>query len=258
MTFQRAGSWLVAAHAGNASALKATVRSAGILAMMALGISGCGFHAVRTTPVGDLVARSRDIDPAGFTAQIGDVLTIRFYFDPELDFDALVRPDGAVSLSLIGDIPAAGHTFQELSTTITDAYRKYLNQPNASVILRTPAGHRVYVTGEVNFPGVFTMQGNETALSVVAAAGGLTDRGSLKKIILVRRLPGQPAMVSVLNLRNALDGKDPLQDVKIYLNDVVYVPRTGAAETNVELRNLLWGKGPVGLTAGAIWNGTIK
>jgi polysaccharide biosynthesis/export protein len=258
MTLQRVGTWLVAAHAGNASALKSTVRSAGLLALMVLGIGGCGFHPVRTTPVGDLVARSRGVDPSGFTAQIGDVLTVRFYFDPELDFDALVRPDGAVSLSLVGDIPAAGHTFQDLSTTITDAYRKYLNQPNATVILRTPAGHRVYVTGEVNFPGVFTMQGNETALSVVSAAGGLTDRGSLKKVILVRRLPGQPVMVTALNLRNALDGKDPLQDVKIYLNDVVYVPRTGAAETNVVLKNLIWGKGPVGITAGAIWNGTIR
>ena len=204
------------------------------------------------------MSRSRGVDADGFTAQIGDVLTVRYYFDPELDFDALVRSDGSISLSLVGDIPAAGRKFQDLSATITDAYRKYLNQPNATVILRTPAGHRVYVTGEVNLPGVYTMQGNETALSVVASAGGLTDRGSLKKVILIRRLPGQPVMVSALNLRSALDGRDPTQDVKIYLNDVVYVPRTGAAETNVVLKNLIWGKGPIGLEAGAIWNGTIS
>lgn len=228
------------------------------LALVIASLTGCGFSTVRTTSVSDLVAQSAKIDADGFTAQIGDVLTIRFYFDPELDFDALVRPDGSISLSLVGDIPAAGRKFPDLSKTITDAYKTYLNQPNATVLLRTPAGHRAFVTGEVNFPTVFTLQGNETALSVISNAGGLTDRASLKKVILIRHIPGQPEpLVARLNLKSALTGEDPRQDVKIYLGDILYVPRTGAAETNVALRNAIWGKGPVGITAGAIWNGTI-
>jgi polysaccharide export outer membrane protein len=230
----------------------------GLLASCVLVLGACGYSPVRPTPLDELLRRSAQLDSGGYTAQVGDVLTVRFYFNPELDFDALVRSDGSISLSLVGDIPAAGRRAPELSAAITDAYRAYLNQPNATVILRTPAGHRVYVTGEVYMPGVFTLQGSETALSAISMAGGLTDRSSLKQVVLVRRLPGdaQP-MVTVLNLYAALTASDPRQDVKILLNDVLYVPRTGSAEANVDLKNVIWGKGPLSVYGSVVYNGTI-
>jgi protein involved in polysaccharide export with SLBB domain len=230
------------------------------IALAALALGGCGgYRPVRETPLGEFVQRSSQMDAGGYTAQIGDVLTVKFYFNPELDYDTPVRPDGKISLSLIGDVPAAGNTLQALSATITAAYKAHLNQPSATVILKSPSGHRVFVTGEVYLPGAYTLQGTETALSAISLAGGLNDRATFHKIVVVRRLPdGSAPMVAVLDLRKALDGSDPKQDVKLCMNDVVFIPRTGSAETDVRLKNLIWGKAPFLGTVNATWNGTIK
>jgi protein involved in polysaccharide export with SLBB domain len=230
-----------------------------VIALLAMALGACAYRPVHETPIDEFVNRSNQLDAAGYSVQIGDVLTVKFYFNPELDFDVPVRADGKISLSLIGDVAAAGNTTQALSATITTAYRSHLNQPNATVILKSPSGHRVFVTGEVNLPGIFTLQGSETALSAVSLAGGLTDRASLHQVVLVRRLPdGSMPMVVVLDLKKALNGSDPRQDVRICLNDVLYVPRTGSAEANVVLKNIIWNKAPFYGTANASWNGTIK
>jgi protein involved in polysaccharide export with SLBB domain len=229
------------------------------IAMFSMALGACAYHPVHQTPLDEFVKRSQQVDAGGYNLQIGDVVTVKFYFNPELDFDVQVRPDGNISLSLIGDVAAAGTNTQTLSGTITTAYRTYLKQPNATVILKSASSHRVFVTGEVYMPGTFNLLGSETALSAVSLAGGLTDRASLKQVVLVRRLPdGSEPMVTVLDLKKALDGSDPRQDVKIAMNDVVYIPRTGSAESNVVLRNIIWGKAPFVGSANATWNGVIK
>ena len=223
-------------------------------------VAGCaGYRAVQETPVDELISQTQALQSGGYVAQIGDVLTVRFYYDPELDYDVPVRPDGRISLSLIGDVPAEGRSMAQLSSVVTEAYRVYLKQPDATVIMRSPNGHRVFVTGEVLAPGVFTLQGTETALSALSLAGGLSDRATYDQVVLIRRQQGRET-VSVLNLQRALDGSDPRQDVTIMMNDVVYVPRTGAAQSDVVLKNLIWNKAPFSMAAGATatWNGTIK
>ena len=235
-------------------------RSFVVLALSAsLGACASYSSVVRETPLTDFINRSNQLDANGYNVEIGDVLTVKFYFNPELDFDVQVRADGRVSLSLIGEVVAAGNTTAALSNTVTAAYKTYLNQPNATVVVKSQAGRRVFVTGEVLTPGVFGLQGNETVLSALALAGGLSDRATYGKVIVVRRLPdGSPPMVAELDLKKALNGSDPRQDVKICLNDVVWVPRTGNAQTNVVLKNLIWDKAPFAGSANATWNGTIK
>jgi polysaccharide biosynthesis/export protein len=230
-----------------------------LLALVVLSAGACAYRPVRETPIDDFVSRSKQLDASGYTVQIGDVLTVKFYFNPELDFDVPVRSDGKISLSLIGDVVASGSTTQELSSAITAAYRTYLNQPNATVILKSPTGHRVFVTGEVNIPGLVTLQGTETVLAVLSQVGGLSDRASWTKVVLIRHLPGTPEpMVAVLDLKKALTGGDPRQDVRVCMNDILYVPRTGAAESNVVLKNLIWNKAPFSMYGSANWNGTLN
>jgi polysaccharide biosynthesis/export protein len=231
-----------------------------VIAALCAVLGACGtYHAVRPTPLADLVRRTNQADAGGYTIQVGDVLTVKCYYNPELDFDATVRADGKISLALIGDVPAAGTTATALATAVTAAYRTYLNRPSASVVVKAQAGHRVFVTGEVYLPGSFVLQGTETALSALSLAGGINDRATFRKIVLIRRLPdGSSPMVAVLDLKKALDGSDPSQDVRLSMNDILYVPRTGSAQSNVVLRNLLWGKAPVFGSANATWNGTIK
>jgi polysaccharide export outer membrane protein len=222
--------------------------------------AGCtSFSPVVETPVNDLIRSSASLATDNYHIEVGDILTVKFYYHPELDIDVPVRADGRVSLSLIGEMPAAMRTTSQLSGDISAAYRIHLNQPDATVIMKSPAGHRVFVTGEVNSPGVFVLQGTETTLSALSLGGGLTDRATYKKVILIRRLPNSSMpMVSVLDLRKAMDGSDTRQDIRIFSNDVVYVPRTGSAQANVALQNIIWGKAPVTGTVNASWVGAIK
>jgi polysaccharide export outer membrane protein len=222
--------------------------------------AGCAsYRPVVETPVDDLIRASAALEAGSYLIDVGDALTVKFYYHPELDFDVPVRSDGRISLSLIGELPATGRTTGQLSSDISAAYRSHLNQPDATVIMKSASGHRVFVTGEVNAPGAFVLQGNETALSVLSLAGGLSDRATYKKVVLIRRLPrSSMPMVTVLDLRKALNGSDTRQDVRIIANDIVYVPRTGSAQANVELKNLIWGKAPVYGTVGAGWTGVIK
>jgi protein involved in polysaccharide export with SLBB domain len=167
---------------------------------------------------------------------------MRAYYNPQLDEDVQVRPDGNISLSLLGDIHAAGKTASELSAEITKGYAEYFVKPTAVVIVRQFTGYRVFTAGELRLPGQFNiLTGASTVLEAISASGGVTDNGTLTSIILVRHLPGQPApMVAELDIADALSGDDPRQDVALMPNDFVYVPRSGMADFNEALQQYIW------------------
>ena len=164
----------------------------------------------------------------------GDQLTMRCYYNPQLDEDVQVRPDGNISLSLVGEIRAAGRTAAELSGEITRSYAQYFVKPTAVVIVRQFSSHRVFTAGEVRTPGQFSLLTTaRTVLDSIAASGGVTPQGTLTHVILIRRLPNQTKpMVAELNVADALSGADASQDVTLMPNDFVYVPRSGAADFN--------------------------
>jgi protein involved in polysaccharide export with SLBB domain len=213
--------WLV----GNAAACVAT----------AVGVS-------RPTPLSQFLALSRASVTQGYRFQPGDLLTTRLYFNPQLDEEVQVRPDGNISLSLIGELRAAGKTAGELSAEITKAYAQYFVKPTAVVIVRQFAGYRVFTAGELRNPGQLSLlTGAHTVLDSLANAGGVTDDGTLTHVILVRRLPEQKQpMVAELDLADAISGRDPSQDVTLMPNDLIYVPRSGAANLNLALKQYLW------------------
>jgi len=179
---------------------------------------------------------------------------VKFYYNPELDNTVAVREDGNISLSLIGEIKAEGKTPQQLSNEITEAYREYLKRPNATVIVNSTVGHRIYVLGEVFKPGLLEIQGPETILSSLSSAGGVTDNGHLNQVVLVRRVPSQEQpIVVVLDLDKALSGADPRQDMKVHSHDIIYVPKDGDVQNNLDLKHLLWDKIPFTGSANVGW-----
>ena len=122
----------------------------------------------------------------------------RFYYNPQLDEDLRVRPDGKISLALIGDIQAAGKIPDALSRDITTAYRAHLNRPNAVVIVRRFASARAFVAGEVQKPGQLDMQQqSQTVLQGIAAAGGVTDSATLEQVVVLRRVSNWPEPLGI-------------------------------------------------------------
>ena len=228
----------------NATASPATLRLRLFGSLIgALALGGCATAVSvgvrQETPVEDVIAASSNVSK-NYQLMPGDSITVRFYFNPQLDEDLVVRSDGNISLSLIGELKAAGLTPERLSQDITNAYSKYFNRSNAVVIVRQFEQQRVFVAGEVFGPGRQNIiPGTQTVLQAIAAAGSVTDNADLEEVILVRQLPTQTEpMVTVLNLKEALSGADTRQNLNLMPNDLVYVPKSGLANANLAMH--LW------------------
>ena len=196
----------------------------------------------KPTPLAKFVQLSSAYSTQSYRLMPGDQLTMRCYYNPQLDEDVQVRPDGNISLSLVGELRAAGRTPAELSAEITRSYAQYFVKPTAVVIVRQFSSHRVFTAGELRLPGQYSLLSQaRTVLDSIAASGGVTPLGTLNHVILIRRLPSQKRpMVAELNVADALSGDDASQDLALMPNDFVYVPRSGAADFNEAMQMYLF------------------
>ena len=215
------------------------------LSLSSVGLQGCTALSVgvsRETPLTRFLQLSAAYKSPGYRITPGDQLTTRCYYNPQLDEDVQVRPDGNISLSLIGEIRAAGRTASELSAEITKLYAQYFVKPAAVIIVRQFNGHNVHTAGELRTPGQFNMLTQATTvLQAISASGGVTEDGTLTSIILIRRLPNQAQpMVTELDISEALSGDDPRQDVDLMPGDFIYVPRSGMADWNYALQQYVY------------------
>jgi polysaccharide export outer membrane protein len=234
----------------------------GLLALSGGMLGGCTELAVsvsKPTPLARFVQLSAAYKGQSYRLMSGDQLTMRCYYNPQLDEDIQVRPDGNISLSLVGELRASGRTAAELSAEITKAYSQYFVKPTAVVIVRQFSGHRVFTGGELHTPGQFSLlTGARTVLESISASGGVTPDGTLTHVILIRRLPSQvKPMVAELNVANALSGDDLSQDVTLMPNDFVYVPRSGAADFNAAMQQYVFRNLNLGTSAGVSAGYTI-
>jgi len=178
-----------------------------------------------------------------YVMQVGDALAIKFYRNPELNEEVTIRPDGKITLQLVEDVRAAGLTPEALGEDLKDRYRKELAHPDVTVIVKSFAGQRIYVSGEVGTSGMQTLQGQTSLYQAIQQAGGFLISAKRDQVLLIRRGPdGRPRGESI-DLERVEDGTDPQQDVMLRPYDVVFVPRSSIAEVNkfVELyvnRNL--------------------
>lgn len=155
----------------------------------------------------------------------GDEVELKFYYTPELDITQTVRPDGKISLQLIGEIFVQGKSPSELREELLKLYMPYLKKPEIAVIVRSLLNRRVYVGGQVLTPGVIEMPGEIDVLEAVMEAGGfILPEAEVKNVVVIRHRDGQRYAYSV-NLEPILKG-DASQPFYLQPQDIVYVPRT--------------------------------
>lgn len=159
----------------------------------------------------------------------GDKLHIAFPLTPELDEDVLVRPDGAATLKVAGEVDIGGMTFKDASDVIAKAAVKRLKNPQVAISLLEAPGVQIYVGGEVRKPGAYPLAGSVNAFGALHLAGGTTDSGNLDEIILIRRAPDDRPMMTLVNLRAILEGHDTRQ-FRLYQGDMLFVPKTTAGQ----------------------------
>ncbi len=166
-----------------------------------------------------------------YQIQLGDVLDVKLFLNPELNETVTVRPDGLISTAVAEDVPAYGRTASQISAELRQSYGHVLQKPQISVVVRSFAPNRVYVAGEVNNPGeMLTVGPNLTVLQAVARAGGVKLGAAREGIFILRRGEGDVPSAYRVNYMDAISGRDPSADVRLGQYDLVYVPRTGIYE----------------------------
>ena len=170
--------------------------------------------------------------PESYFLSPGDTLELRFTYTSELNEKVAVRPDGAISLTGIGDIPVLEHTPTSLGKLIEERYAKFYRRPEVTVIVRDFAERRAYVGGEVSTPGVVLLKGTPVnCLQALMASGGLKSSARLDSVLLIRHMGQSQAEVKTINLKQILQGKSP--DIRLKPFDVVFVPRSKIARVNL-------------------------
>jgi protein involved in polysaccharide export with SLBB domain len=123
-----------------------------------------------------------------YQIKAGDVLDIQVLGEPNVSRPYVVRPDGKIVLPLAGEIQAAGLTARQLSDQVRDALRRFLREPQVTVLVQQTAPSRqfIYMIGQVVRPGIFEYQAGWTLAQVLAVAGGTTPRAALRRTLVIR------------------------------------------------------------------------
>jgi polysaccharide export outer membrane protein len=151
-----------------------------------------------------------------------DMLTITVWKETTLSGSVLVRPDGMISMPLVGDIQAAGLTPLHLADEITTKLKKYVQDPNVSVVVTAIHSKVVYLLGEVTRTGPVDMTPDMTLLEAISSAGGLSEFANKKKIYLLRDENGKRQRIPV-HYKEALEGNRAL-DLVLKPGDTIVVP----------------------------------
>jgi polysaccharide export outer membrane protein len=159
--------------------------------------------------------------PADYRLAIGDKLRVEVYKDPQLSQSLQVRPDGKITLPLIGDLAAAGMTSIELRDRIAGALKEYVTNPVVTVIVVETIPPVVYVMGEVTNPGAVPLHGPMSVLQALAMAGGFRDFANTKNIRVLRRSPRGVQTIG-FNYKDAVKGDG--NSITLQPGDTVIVP----------------------------------
>ena len=167
-----------------------------------------------------------------------DVLYISVWQEEDLSQEVIVRPDGKISFSLAGDVPAAGLTFTQLKEELTKRLKDYVKYPVISVSLKKLGGKKVIVLGEVGSAGVYSVTGKCTVLEAIGRAGGFTPHAVPSSTIIITGGLQNPKGTR-LNLTRAIDKTDMSQNVTLQPEDVIYVPKKFIANVNYAITQIL-------------------
>ncbi len=208
-----------------ARSLAAFGRALVLLAAVALSsaVASGQQPATRSPSVTAPVAVSDTADP-GYQLGPEDVLEISVWKEEGLKKEVLVRPDGAISFPLVGEIHAAGRTAVEIRDEVAQRMRKFFSAPVVSVTVLKVAAQKIYVVGRVNKPGEFSSGRYIDVLQALSMAGGLTPFAAPNDIRILRRQSGGKQQVIPFRYSDVVEGKRLEQNIILKPGDVVVVP----------------------------------
>ncbi len=177
------------------------------------------------------LAPGKVIDSNTYRLAPGDLIDVKFPYHPEENERVPVRPDGMISLQVIGDVQAAGRTVKELEDIIVEKSSVTLRDPVVSVVIAQLAEHKVYVGGQVAKPGFVLYRDGLTPLQAIVERGGFVDDADTDDVLYIRRVGGE-VQSQRLDLESVMDG-DSVEQIVMSPDDIIIVPRTFIGEADV-------------------------
>jgi polysaccharide biosynthesis/export protein len=152
-----------------------------------------------------------------------DLLSIVFWRDKDMSADVAVRPDGKISLPLLNDVQASGLTPLQLRDRVTEDAKRFVEDPNVSVVVKQINSRKVFVSGEVMKPGPYPLSGPTTVVQILATAGGLKEYADDKHILIMRVEGGRTQLYS-FNYRDVANRRNLKQNIDLRPGDTIVVP----------------------------------
>lgn len=179
----------------------------------------CGARAPALSPV-----PTRD-DPRTQPYVLGpsDVVRITVWKNPELSTEAVVRPDGTITMPVVGELRAAGKSAGDIQREATERARTLVNDAVVTVAVVEVNSYRFTVAGNVEHPGLFTSRYYLTVSDAIALAGGPNRYATTSNVMIVRNGPGGAQRYSI-DYDRILAGTAPDQDIVLRAGDAVQVP----------------------------------
>ena len=155
----------------------------------------------------------------------GDEVAVRVASQPDFSLERVkISPTGRLYHPLIGDIPVARLTVDQLATKLTSHFSEYILKPVVSVELLAAQSAKIGVLGDVGRPGIIVMTEPTTVLSAITASGGVSDSGKKSEITLLRQSDEGGLRIVTVNLKRILEGKaDPEQNLTLKAGDTLIV-----------------------------------
>ena len=167
-----------------------------------------------------------------YRIQSGDELHIRFPYQPDVNEEVPVRPDGRITLATTGELVVTGLTPSELQKLIIEKSSSRLRNPDVVVVVTKVAEQRVYVGGEVRKPGYVTLLPGMTPLQAVVQTGGFRETAKMDSVLLMTPGPGGKFSAARMDMDQVVNDGVP-ERVRLHPGDVVYVPATWIADMNI-------------------------
>jgi polysaccharide export outer membrane protein len=168
------------------------------------------------TPAADSPAAP--VDPNTYKIGPEDVISIRTWREPELSIQAVVRPDGKITLPLAGDLTVGGLSPAEVQQKVTEMYSKYVNKPEVGIFMAKISSKKYYLVGQIQRTGAFALIVPTTVLEAINGAGGFMEYANRKKVVILR---GDQRLK--FNYDEVIKGKNMSQNILLENGDHVIV-----------------------------------
>ena len=174
--------------------------------------------------VGDQVKLPATAHGEDYVIGADDVLFVNVWKEPEISRAVPVRPDGKITLPLIGDVQAGGLTPHKLQENIAEGLRSYVSGPEVTVIVQEVKSLKFNIVGEIAKPGSYALGEPTTILDAIALGGGLRDFAKRNHIYVLRTNPDGSHAKLPFDYKEVIKGKKLSQNVPLHPGDTIVVP----------------------------------